>query len=856
MNNANNPCKFEVMTSTGQVCYDCDTSSGAKWVFNPAEKGLLCHSSASIPTGYKQRTGSFYHPSIYSTCDEGAYPSGSSCASCHTSCSVCSGPLASSCDECVWNNKEVAPSGGGTCADCAVTAGKWMLYGGCYNCSIAHCAVCTYDITCEQCLGTRVFTNNLCCDINKGQFVNTGNSPATCENCHSSCKRCEGSGSNKCLECYDGALYNPTAKTCTVCQANEVVVGNSCVVCDPSQKKWINTGNIPKTCDSCGTKCNACSSATSCTTCESGYIPAGDGTNNCVLCDPSQKKWVNTANSPHTCESCGTHCDACSSGTSCTTCASGYVPKNDGTNNCVLCDTSASKWVNTANNPHTCDPCGTNCKLCPNTNSCTTCKDSHVKISGSGNCAFCDLTNGKWIDTNKNPATCESCGDNCQVCPFSGSCTTCHHPYVPNPTSGGCDLCDLNNKKFINTLVSPPTCQNCGTNCKACSNGSSCDTCEDDHVPVGGGSGDCSFCDKNNGRWLNTASTPHSCNNCGTQCKVCSNGNSCDTCQPQHVVNPSTPKDCLLCDTSTPKFINTDNSPATCDSCDTGCQKCSSLSTCTTCKPSHVPISGTGKCQFCDVSNKKWIDTASSPHSCKSCPTGCIGCTSQTFCTGCESGYIEYNNLCYQCDFSQNKFLDFSGPTPVCRSCSSGCNGCSGQADNCSGCSSPKVLVTDPNTAKKSCQIPTPGTTPTTTTQTTTTTTTTNSGKDPRPKSPPPGPTLPNLGPNSPITGPSLTRDPNCEPLCFQCAGNGICSMCMPTRCITMEGECVSCLGAGIEFEPKGVFFEDAVLTWYAYQRKMNNITEYLVTFSEQEIILPRGATLINAQDYMDVTKN
>ena len=717
--NAHNPCKLEALGATDQVCFDCYTGGGAKWIINPTTGGILCHSSATAPSQTLQKTGSFYHPQMYSSCGAGLYYSSSACQSCDSSCAVCSGPTSSNCEQCLWSKFQYAPSGGGTCLSCAVTAGKYMVYGDCLDCSVAFCNKCVYNEGCQECAGTRVFGNNLCCDINNGQFVNTGNSPATCENCHSSCKRCDGTASNNCLECYETGIFISGSKTCLFCDINNA--------------KYIS-----------GTSCL----------------------------------------------SCATHCLKCSDGSTCTQCAPNYVIVS-GT--CTFCDSSAGKWINTANTPPTCDVCGTNCQACPNSNSCSTCTANHVPANdGTANCVPCDVNNGKFVNTGNSPPTCDSCGNNCKVCPGTTSCSTCQSSYVP----------------------------------------------------VGGGSGDCSFCDQSNGKWINTGNTPPTCDACGNNCKVCSALNSCTQCQPSFYIHLGTPGECQPCDKLNSQWIDSSTSPASCKSCGTSCLECPNTLSCSKCQPSYVPLGGgSGGCQLCETSQAKFIDTSSSPSTCKDCQTGCLACTSLNQCSSCDTlnFYKKYNSKCYLCNFSLNKFLDVTDPSsPTCSPCSASCKGCLGQADNCSACHSPKVLQVDPQTGKNRCREITlsPPAAPST--------------------SPADSPSAPHQSssngsnsPNQPSRNKTPPKSGNCSKDCLSCESPSLCFVCQDSKCVSLRGKCFTCPDGGIlgltlgKGPGKELNAEETkTMTWYAYQRTMNDNSDYLLAFSEEVVLLEANKNL------------
>ena len=267
----------------------------------------------------------------------------------------------------------------------------------CKECTVANCAECDTDGSCQTC---------------RTGFYPDANE---CKACDSSCKSCSGATANDCTECPSGkALKYGNDGTKGTC-------GEGCVV---------NTAQSPGNCKTCdlmvdGTKyCSACSvdseypqngvcsSATARTaaTCKTNSVSSGA----CTSCNngfflmeggcyetgkyPGKSVCTQVATGGNTCKTpapgynmdggnlvtCPKGCKTCSDAKTCTVCMDGYVLTNNACSkcdaSCLTCETGAS----------TCTACASGYyKVGSATGPCTSCETDNGSVTGVKGCLSC-----------------------------------------------------------------------------------------------------------------------------------------------------------------------------------------------------------------------------------------------------------------------------------------------------------------------------------------------------------------------------------------------------------------------------------------------------------------------------------
>ena len=155
-----------------------------------------------------------------------------------------------------------------------------------------------------------------------------------------------------------------------------------------------------------------------------GYYLSSNG-QSCLFCDKSQSKFIDTSSAPQQCRDCLSNCKEYSDGLTCSVCEDGYLKSAD-SKSCNFCNL-VGNFVDTSNSVHQCKPCSEGCLTCSDGNTCSKCDDSkHYKLVGSS-CTLCDTSQStKVMDTSTNPPNCKSCQSTCLTCEGTfDNCKTC-----------------------------------------------------------------------------------------------------------------------------------------------------------------------------------------------------------------------------------------------------------------------------------------------------------------------------------------------------------------------------------------------------------------------------------------------
>ena len=207
-------------------------------------------------------------------------------------------------------------------------------------------------------------------------FLNLNNS---CEECDTSCAKCEGYSFN-CIECDNSHFLfdNKCIECATNCEQKDS---------DDCKCKECNEGFYIKDflCNPCINNCSTCSNSSKCEKCNIGYFVDDEGT----------------------CSPCPTNCkEKETNSCQCKECEDNFFLKDKKCikcdNNCKTCDITFDNCTSCQNNfflneeNKKCEECSPECKSCfKEKNNCTTCND------------------GKYLNKENK---CENCSEKCKTC--------------------------------------------------------------------------------------------------------------------------------------------------------------------------------------------------------------------------------------------------------------------------------------------------------------------------------------------------------------------------------------------------------------------------------------------------------
>jgi hypothetical protein len=194
---------------------------------------------------------------------------------------------------------------------------------------------------------------------------------------------------------------------------------------------------------------------------------------------------------------------------------------------------------------------------------------------------------------------------------------------------------------------------------------------------------------------------PLKCFACITNCKDCSNGSSCDLCNSGYLRSKDSNNN-YLCATSCSTGYYADNtSPATCKPCDSICETCTESGKCTKCKDNKYLHNENTECvASCPA---KYYGQDTSPKKCIGCATNCNSCNSTT-CLQCDTNFYLYgtNKECIsECKAEDKKYISLLSPL-TCSNCMADCDNCT-NGSTCEACTNPYVLKADKSSCLVSC---------------------------------------------------------------------------------------------------------------------------------------------------------
>jgi proprotein convertase subtilisin/kexin type 5 len=465
----------------------------------------------------------------------------------------------------------------------------------------------------------------------------------------------------------------PASTECFVCDTSYYLSGNTC---DTACTTGYGSVTASMICVACDAKCLTCQeTATNCQTCTTS------GTNEAFLlggttCVASCTGATVANTGTHVCDACPSDCTTCSSASVCTVCAATFGLLNS----TCYSPCPDGYWLNGG----TCSPCFVKCSICSTSAStcsaCTLTGPNTAYLSG----ATCVTTCTGATYPSTSPNLCNGCDPKCQVCSGSlnSQCTSCTTSGANEAFLQGGTTCVASCTGATVANSTTHVCDDCPSNCDVCSSASVCTTCA---ATYGLLSNAChNPCP--NSYWLNGGT----CSSCDLKCILCST--SATTCSACTLTGSNKAYlDGTSCVATCPAMTFPSTSPNLCNGCDPKCYTCtaasaSSCSACTsTAGPDEAFLSGTTCTQSCPTATFP----SSATHVCEPCPSDCDVCSSSSACTTCAVTYGLLNSTCHNpCPSSY--FLS-SG---VCVGCDPKCTTCSGTlATECSVCTAGYVLT-------------------------------------------------------------------------------------------------------------------------------------------------------------------
>ncbi|KAL4453892.1 hypothetical protein ABPG74_003775 [Tetrahymena malaccensis] len=341
------------------------------------------------------------------------------------------------------------------------------------------------------------------------------------------------------------------------------------------------------------------------------------------------------------------------------TCPNGTYPdSNSGL--CKNCDFSCSSCSGPRNNQ--CTACqfltylsnGTCVKTCPNgqfadekSKKCYQCPDGCSSCTSYNACTSCKTG----YSSNQNTCVSSSCTVPCATCTASSTtCLSCVQLYLQpsNKCDSSCPQGYFKNSVNMTCTACPTGCKNCldDKTCTSCDissgyrlNGSSCTLCiqpcatcslRDPNL--------CLSCENNlylqNNQCVTTCQKGYfngpnyTCSPCILGCDLCSNGNSCTTCNSKYT--PFKYKNVQVCIISS--------------SCFSPCSTCRGTfqpTTCESCEKNFY-LSGTSCVAKC---NQGYYGNQTT-QTCTQCPSNCKDCSDPSTCTSCQNNYFLSQKSC------------------------------------------------------------------------------------------------------------------------------------------------------------------------------------------------------------------
>ncbi|KAL4480115.1 hypothetical protein ABPG74_020631 [Tetrahymena malaccensis] len=253
------------------------------------------------------------------------------------------------------------------------------------------------------------------------------------------------------------------------------------------------------------------------------------------------------------------------------------------------------------------------------------------------------------------------------------SCRSCSN----NSNSSSCQPSQYYDSKNWNKQDNYSHCFPCDQSCATCSASGpqACLSCKNLYFL---NNNQCLLCQVKNGKYYD--SKQQTCNNCISNCQICQDGSTCQTCISGYNLN-SSKKSCdkIQSKCQSQQYLSSQNQ---CVGCDKSCQECSGPgnNNCTQCSTNQF-LDSNNSCQVCDQSCNQCTDSG---------PTNCVQCSTNY--------YLDEKNSCVKCDGS-GQFISQQN----CLQCDQSCKECSGSSNNCTSCQQNLLFNPSNNTCKSQC---------------------------------------------------------------------------------------------------------------------------------------------------------
>ncbi|XP_061439271.1 extracellular matrix organizing protein FRAS1 isoform X3 [Rhineura floridana] len=400
-------CKDQFYLNNDGVCKDCHSSC------------LSCTEKSSENCTACTSLRALYKGQCVSECLDGYYRQEAHCYLCHPSCKACSGPSDAECTTCHPHATFV----NGRCRTHCKEEQYLNLVGYCVDCHPL-CRQCVADLQdtgsiCLKCqnLHYLLLRDRCVLDCPIGYYRVGGE----CQECHPSCKTCQGRGPFSCTSCDPSLVLSHTGTCVLACFLG--------FYRDEDQH-----------CKPCSDLCLSCASGTHCTSCKdpSNVLLFGECQDD--SCAPQYYLDFNTK----TCKECDWSCNACSGpqSTDCLQCMEGYI-LHDGA--CV--ERCPSTFYRESDTCQRCDD--DHCLQCHAPNECTRCEAPFLLLG-----SYCVSACGKRYYADHGEQRCSACPEGCLECDKSSRCqvcdsttflqeshcvSDCSHGFYGNPWSRECE---------------------------------------------------------------------------------------------------------------------------------------------------------------------------------------------------------------------------------------------------------------------------------------------------------------------------------------------------------------------------------------------------------------------------------
>ncbi|KAL4454553.1 hypothetical protein ABPG74_021758 [Tetrahymena malaccensis] len=539
------------------------------------------------------------------------------------------------------------------------------------------CLTCSNKSTCDSCDQNLFFVldSSKQCVCKDGYYEDSG----VCKQCHYTCEKCNGPGSNNCTSCSQSKNRILKSNQCT-CQDFYFDDGSNsqCQKCHYSCQTCLNDNNS-NSCTSCQSSSNRVqqsipgSSKFSCI-CQNNYFDIPNqqncglcnpqcnqctgNLNNCTACDEKTRTlmanqcvckqgYYQITSTDVSCQQCFNKCETCQSGQQfnniCLTCR---VTDNRILNN-NQCQCKQGYFESPSTSTTICDKCQPKCLTCSNKSTCDSCDQNLFFVLDSSKQCVCK--DGYYEDSG----ICKQCHYTCEKCngPGSNNCTSCILSRNRILKQNQC-IC----QDFYYDDGSNSQCQKCHYSCFACNNNQS-----------------------------------DSCINCGNSLK--------NFRVQQQQINQQSQFKCVCQEKYYDDGINN-----ICDQCHYSCQTCQQKDICTKCDASsfrQLQQVETNKI-YCMCQIGYFEDLYKT---CQQCSQNCKSCEKQKDqCTDCRLDQNRVlNNQTKKCDCKDGMYEDKSG---ICQSCHFSCDTCygGGSAIDCKTCNKQNYRIAQQNNQKITCQ--------------------------------------------------------------------------------------------------------------------------------------------------------